>query len=69
MDPHGADQRGNPLGGLLFTPNFGTNVYNSSTDTIPAARFQQVVQWHNFIGSNTFCLKACDPSYGRDYAL
>jgi hypothetical protein len=49
MDPHGADQRGNPLGGLLFS-----NAFNG--------QFTQAVEWHNFMGGGTFCLKACDPS-------
>jgi len=49
MDPHGADQRGNPLGGLLFS-----NAYNG--------QFQQVIEWHNFMGGGAFCLKACDPA-------
>ncbi|KIM23299.1 hypothetical protein M408DRAFT_264232 [Serendipita vermifera MAFF 305830] len=49
MDPHGADQRGNPLGGLLFT-NAWSNGYT------------QAVEWHNFMGGGAFCLKACDPS-------
>ncbi|KIO33260.1 hypothetical protein M407DRAFT_65709 [Tulasnella calospora MUT 4182] len=48
MDPHGADQRGNPLGGLVFTNAWG-------------AGYTQVVEWHNFMGDNLFCLKACDP--------
>lgn len=67
MDPHGADQRGNPLGGLLFSPSFGSELVNGTT--APASSFTQVKQWHNFIGSGSFCLKACDPSYGRDYEL
>ncbi|KIP05430.1 hypothetical protein PHLGIDRAFT_36459 [Phlebiopsis gigantea 11061_1 CR5-6] len=55
LDPHGADLRGNPLGGLVFSnglPMSGTNDNNS---------FTQVVEWHNFIGSNISCFKACDP--------
>ncbi|KAG9005477.1 hypothetical protein FRB90_010380 [Tulasnella sp. 427] len=48
MDPHGADQRGNPLGGLVFTNAWGNG-------------YQQAIEWHNFMGSNIFCLKACDP--------
>lgn len=48
MDPHGADQRGNPLGGLVFTNAWGSG-------------YQQVIEWHNFMGDNLFCLKACDP--------
>lgn len=55
MDPHGADQRGNPLGGLVFSKAFtGTN-------------FVQAVEWHNFMGGGAFCLKACDPA-GADAA-
>ncbi|KAG8918960.1 hypothetical protein FRC01_001558, partial [Tulasnella sp. 417] len=49
MDPHGADQRGNPLGGLVFTNAWG-------------AGYTQVIEWHNFMGDNLFCLKACDPA-------
>jgi len=49
MDPHGADQRGNPLGGLVFSSAFGSP-------------FKQVKEWHNFMGSNMFCFKACDPA-------
>lgn len=49
LDPHGADQRGNPLGALLFS-----NAWTGD--------FVQAVEWHNFMGGGTFCLKACDPS-------
>jgi hypothetical protein len=49
LDPHGADQRGNPLGGLLFTKAGGGS-------------FTQAVEWHSFMGAGKFCLKACDPS-------
>ncbi|KAG6834005.1 hypothetical protein H0H93_012612, partial [Arthromyces matolae] len=49
MDPHGADLRGNPLGGLVYS-----TAYNG--------KYTQVIEWHNFMGSNTFCFKACDPS-------
>ncbi|KAF8997286.1 hypothetical protein BDQ17DRAFT_1248774 [Cyathus striatus] len=56
MDPHGADLRGNPLGGLLFTNAFG----DSNTT------FTQAIEWHNFIGADFFCLKACDPSDSND---
>jgi len=51
LDPHGADQRGNPLGGLLFSKAF-----SNSTN------FVQAVEWHNFMGGGVFCLKACDPA-------
>jgi hypothetical protein len=49
LDPHGADQRGNPLGALLFSKAW-------------TGDFVQAVEWHNFMGGGTFCLKACDPS-------
>lgn len=49
LDPHGADQRGNPLGALLFS-------------TAWTGDFVQAIEWHNFMGGGTFCLKACDPS-------
>ncbi|SCV71160.1 BQ2448_2748 [Microbotryum intermedium] len=62
MDPHGADRRGNPLGGLLFSQSFNGNS-TSSASTPGGASFRQVIQWHNFMGANYFCLKACDPSW------
>ncbi|KAJ7128048.1 hypothetical protein C8R46DRAFT_1017494 [Mycena filopes] len=52
LDPHGADLRGNPLGGLVYSTGFGTD--NNS--------YTQVIEWHNFMGGNQFCFKACDPS-------
>jgi len=52
MDPHGADSRGNPMGGIVFS-----NAWGGSNDS-----FIQAIEWHNFMGSNTFCFKACDPS-------
>ncbi|KAG2003663.1 hypothetical protein CC2G_004252 [Coprinopsis cinerea AmutBmut pab1-1] len=48
MDPHGADLRGNPMGGLVYT-----NAWSGSP--------QQVIEWHNFLGAQKFCFKACDP--------
>lgn len=52
MDPHGADLRGNPLGGLVYS-----NAWTGNQDG-----FQQVLEWHNFMGGNAFCFKACDPA-------
>jgi len=49
MDPHGADLRGNPMGGIMFSNAFG-------------GQFTQVIEWTNFMGGNAFCLKACDPA-------
>jgi len=51
LDPHGADLRGNPLGGLLYS-----NAFSGSPTT-----FDQVIEWHNFMGGDAFCIKACDP--------
>ncbi|KAF9461677.1 hypothetical protein BDZ94DRAFT_1195960 [Collybia nuda] len=52
MDPHGADLRGNPMGGLFYSNAFSGNKDN----------YVQVIEWHNFMGGNAFCLKACDPA-------
>ncbi|KAF9259392.1 hypothetical protein L218DRAFT_839055, partial [Marasmius fiardii PR-910] len=52
LDPHGADLRGNPMGALLYTQQFNT----------PSGQWTQVIEWHNFMGSDTFCFKACDPA-------
>ncbi|KXN84010.1 hypothetical protein AN958_00589 [Leucoagaricus sp. SymC.cos] len=54
MDPHGADLRGNPMGGLVYSQSFGSGGWT------------QVVEWHNFMGGNAFCLKACDPTKPDD---
>ncbi|TFK20392.1 hypothetical protein FA15DRAFT_129123 [Coprinopsis marcescibilis] len=48
MDPHGADLRGNPMGGI---------VYSNAWTGAPT----QVIEWHLFLGSGRFCYKACDP--------
>lgn len=61
LDPHGADLRGNPLGGLVFSnglPLSGDGDNNTYT---------QVIEWHNFIGSNFSCFKACDPKDPNDH--
>jgi hypothetical protein len=51
MDPHGADLRGNPMGGVVFSDAFNGNSGN----------YQQVWDWHNFMGGNAFCFRACNP--------
>ncbi|KAG8723506.1 hypothetical protein FRC09_003065 [Ceratobasidium sp. 395] len=53
LDPHGADEQGNPIGGLIFT-NAWSNGNNNS--------YTQAIEWTNFMGGNAFCLKICDPS-------
>jgi hypothetical protein len=52
LDPHGADFRGNPLGGL---------VYSTAWSSDPT-QYEQVIEWHNFMGGNAFCFKVCDPA-------
>jgi len=55
MDPHGADGRGNPIGGVVFSDAFPASGGNNNT-------YIQAVEWHNFMGSGVFCFKACDPA-------
>ncbi|PVF94345.1 hypothetical protein CPB86DRAFT_740678 [Serendipita vermifera] len=55
LDPHGADQLGNPVGSLVFTNAFAASNGNP-------AHYVQAIEWHNFMGGGAFCLKACDPS-------
>ncbi|GAA6024978.1 hypothetical protein JCM8202_002172 [Rhodotorula sphaerocarpa] len=61
MDPHGADQRGNPLGGLIFSDAFNGN--STTNGTAGGQQYQQVIQM------SLFCLKACDPSYENGWAM
>jgi hypothetical protein len=53
LDPHGADLRGNPLGGLVYSTAWSNGNNNS---------YEQVIEWHNFMGGNAFCFKICDPA-------
>lgn len=59
LDPHGADFRGNPLGGLLYSTAWSNGNNN----------YEQVIEWHNFMGGSAFCFKACDPAgaHAADY--
>jgi hypothetical protein len=45
------------LGGLVYS-----NAWSGSNDS-----YTQVIEWHNFIGADFFCFKACDPA-GADAA-
>ncbi|CAE6380717.1 unnamed protein product [Rhizoctonia solani] len=45
LDPHGADNLGNPHGGLVFGSSFG--------------KWQQYHEWTNFMSATDFCLRAC----------
>lgn len=66
LDPHGADEQGNPLGGITFTNGFGKNsaafqtIANSKNFTNDQ-QYTQVIEWIDFIGSGTFCIKMCNP--------
>jgi len=55
LDPHGADLRGNPLGGLMYSNGWPTIGANNNTYT-------QVMDWNQFIGGGTFCITMCNPS-------
>ncbi|KAF8522963.1 hypothetical protein BU17DRAFT_64162 [Hysterangium stoloniferum] len=66
LDPHGADEQGNPLGGIVYTRGFGQNATsfsqqfnNSGTNSMTPT---QVIEWVDFIGSGMFCLKMCNPN-------
>ncbi|TFK98552.1 hypothetical protein BDV98DRAFT_512086 [Pterulicium gracile] len=56
FDPHGADVRGNPLGGLMYSNAFSGGGEN----------YQQVIEWSLFIGADAFCFKVCDPAMEDD---
>jgi len=51
LDSGGQDGRGNPIGGLVY----GT-VFNSEGGP------NQIQWWTEFIGSNHFCIKVCNPT-------
>jgi hypothetical protein len=48
LDSGGQDERGNPIGGLIYSTVF-------STDGQP----NQIVHWTEFIGNGQFCIKIC----------
>jgi len=50
LDPVGADYRGNPLGGLMYSTIFSPN-----------GTLEQIQHWTQFIGSDSFCLRLCQP--------
>lgn len=66
LDPHGDDEQGNPLGGIVYTNGFGMNAAKYAqqlqTNSTPSNQFTQVVEWVDFIGTGMFCLKMCNPS-------
>jgi len=60
LDPRGADLRGNPLGGLVYTNGLPSSHGNNNT-------FTQVIDWMNFVGSDVFCMKICDPTVTNSF--
>jgi hypothetical protein len=73
LDPHGADEQGNPLGGIVFSNAFGVN--SNAFDTGFHAKqngsstYTQVIEWIDFIGGGVFCLKMCNPTYANSPKL
>lgn len=51
LDSGGQDERGNPIGGLLYSTAFATD-----------SQADQVQWWTEFIGSNQVCIKICNPT-------
>ncbi|KAF8583016.1 hypothetical protein K439DRAFT_1634789 [Ramaria rubella] len=66
LDPHGADEQGNPLGGIVFTNGFSGSSASfaqaMSSNASESTSYTQVVEWIDFIGGGMFCLKMCNPS-------
>jgi len=66
MDPHGADLRGNPKGGLVFSQSFNgqwTQVPEWNKYVVLLIRESHLAEiFFSFIGGNAFCFKACDSS-------
>jgi len=66
LDPHGADQQGNPLGGLLYTQAFTKSIKATQFDQnfkngtlINSDEEEGIQEWVVFIGNNMVCAKAC----------
>ncbi|KZV67290.1 hypothetical protein PENSPDRAFT_654220 [Peniophora sp. CONT] len=49
LDSGGQDERGNPIGGQMYSTAFNSD-------------YQQIQWWTEFIGSNQFCIKICNPA-------
>ncbi|ORX40312.1 hypothetical protein BD324DRAFT_617275 [Kockovaella imperatae] len=58
LDPHGADGLGNPIGGL---------VYSKSLPSGDNTTYMETQSWNNFLDSDRFCFKLCDPNYQTEY--
>ncbi|GJJ14298.1 hypothetical protein Clacol_008562 [Clathrus columnatus] len=74
LDPHGADQQGNPLGGIAFsnsfTKGFNAAKFNEQLTSgvlITSDQEEQLQEWVEFIGNGLVCVKMCtntDPDRG-----
>jgi len=67
LDPHGDDEQGNPLGGIVYTNAFGLDSASfqqiaSGGNFTSNQTYTQVIEWVDFIGGGMFCLKMCNPS-------
>jgi len=66
LDPHGADEQGNPLGGMVYSNGFTQNAKGFasqlSSGSNGSSTLTQVGEWIFFIGSGTFCGKMCNPN-------
>lgn len=74
LDPHGADEQGNPLGGIVFTNGFTQNsgsfqALAKGGNFTANQDYTQVIEWIDFVGSGTFCLKMCNPNDPNAAAL
>lgn len=54
FDPHGADGKGNPIGGIIV---------GKGKD----GKIVQFTEWTQFIGSDIFCIRACYPNADMRY--
>ncbi|KAG8213494.1 hypothetical protein J3R82DRAFT_12033 [Butyriboletus roseoflavus] len=68
LDPHGADGRGNPIGGLLYSTAFSSDntTYEQVidwTEQVLALLLYSLPDWRcRFIGGNSFCMTICNPA-------
>ncbi|CAG7848974.1 SubName: Full=Uncharacterized protein {ECO:0000313/EMBL:CCA67412.1} [Serendipita indica DSM 11827] len=55
LDNHGADGKGNPIGGLVYGNSFGQNL--------------QYHEWTEFLSYNEFCIRACIGPNARNHCF
>ena len=56
LDPFGATNQGNPVGGLVYSSFFGGSASNP----------RQVDVWHTFLEDSDFCFRMCNPDLSHD---